>query len=105
MISPPGLVIGARIPHIADAISRELSTGRGKAEVSRVWYSEEVEELQLEVGEIGVEGADVSVVVAEGMTQSEGEETEDLLCGWSFGGSLLGIQRELVDAGGLHCST
>ena len=64
---------------------------------------EEVEDLVLEGGELGVEGLDdVSVLVEEVVARKRGEDVEDAGGGGGGAAAVLGVDRQLREVVGGH---
>ena len=84
-----------RFPHFADSVQRHFRDGA----VGAGGDVEQVEDLLLQVGELGVEGAQhLTVGGGELVAGDAGEDLEDPGGGGCGAAAVLGVERQLVDA-------
>ena len=93
------LEVEPRFPHFAESFRRDFGGGV----VDAGGDVEEVEDLLLEVGEVGVEGAQHGAVwVGEFVAGDAGGDLEDAGGGWGGAAAVFGVERQLGQAGICH---
>ena len=66
------------------------------------WHAEQGKHLALQFGDVGVKDLHGVTLGEQRMALREAEQPQDLLCGWVFALTLLGVEREFFDFLALH---
>jgi len=88
---------------LRDGVVAPLPEPSRSGVVGRQWHPDQLQDLALQVGELGAQHANVVAREDQDVPGGGvGEEAEDLLSGRSVAGALFGVERQVGDADPLH---